>query len=235
MRLQQENSASPKNILINTAKVSTNSTVELKPPLKWAGGKRWLVPHLRSIWEQNRHRRLVEPLCGGLAVTLGLNPELALLNDVNPHLINFYSWIKAGLEISLPQKNDRTVFFTYRELFNQLIKEEKANTCEAAELFYYLNRTGYNGLCRFNRNGEFNVPFGKYKSINYSTDFLQYRDTFARWEFSYGDFEIMPLNSMDFVYADPRMMSSLPIIPVGALRGKTRSGWQSGWPGTLVQ
>src|ERR1019366_7220989 len=62
----------------------------VRPPLKWAGGKRWQVPHLVSLWQSNAHRRLVEPFCGGLAVTLGLMPDRALLNDINPHLINFY-------------------------------------------------------------------------------------------------------------------------------------------------
>src|SRR6185369_16380306 len=57
-----------------------------KPPLKWAGGKRWLVSHLKPIWEVNEQRRYVEPFCGGLAVVLGLQPKQALLNDINPHL-----------------------------------------------------------------------------------------------------------------------------------------------------
>src|SRR5439155_6763619 len=52
----------------------------LRPPLKWAGGKRWQLPHLRPFWMTRTHRRLVEPFCGGLAVALGLAPERALLN-----------------------------------------------------------------------------------------------------------------------------------------------------------
>src|SRR5690606_2869260 len=74
---------------------------------------------------------------------------------------------------------------------------------EAASLFYYLNRTGYNGLCRFNQNGEFNVPYGRYKTINYKTDFLEYKATFASWEFSSGAFDGLALREDDFVYADP--------------------------------
>jgi DNA adenine methylase len=70
-----------------------------RPPLKWAGGKRWQVPHLRPMWEPHSRRRLVEPFCGGLAVTLGLLPERALLNDANPHLINFYRWLQQGLHV----------------------------------------------------------------------------------------------------------------------------------------
>src|SRR4029079_4079371 len=54
------------------------TTPALKPPLKWAGGKRWLVPNLLPIWQQHAWRRLVEPLCGGLAVALGLRPDRAL-------------------------------------------------------------------------------------------------------------------------------------------------------------
>jgi DNA adenine methylase len=175
----------------------------LKPPLKWAGGKRWLVPHLRKLWQGHRHRRLVEPFCGGLAVTLGLMPERALLNDINPHAINFYSWLKGGLRITLPMLNDAALYYEYRDGFNQLITLERENAAEAAALFYYLNRTGYNGLCRFNSNGFFNVPFGRYKQINYQRDFSAYRDLLAQWDFRAGDFESVQLESDDFVYADP--------------------------------
>jgi len=175
----------------------------LKPPLKWAGGKRWLVPHLKPLWNKHRHRRLVEPLCGGLAVSLGLMPSKALLNDINPHVINFFRWLKKGLHITLPMYNDKDTYYKYRERFNQLIAEGKVNTKEAAELFYYLNRTGYNGLCRFNSSGEFNVPFGKYKQINYKTGFSEYKAVFKNWEFTCGDFEEVNLEPEDFVYADP--------------------------------
>ena len=77
-----------------------------KPPLKWAGGKRWLVPHLKPIWESNSNRRYVEPFCGGLAVVLGLQPEQALLNDINPHLINFYRHLQDGFEMRIEMRND---------------------------------------------------------------------------------------------------------------------------------
>ncbi len=76
----------------SASEVRSNGVV--RPPLKWAGGKRWQLPHLVAYWDHNRHRRLVEPFCGGLAVTLGLMPNRALLNDINPHLINFYRWLK---------------------------------------------------------------------------------------------------------------------------------------------
>lgn len=184
--------------------------IPLKPPLKWAGGKRWLVPLLQPLWEvhlkQYPEACLVEPFCGGLAVTLGLQPERALLNDINPHLINFYRWLQKGLVIDLndlPMRNDPDLFYAHRDRFNALITTGKAETAEAAALFYYLNRTGFNGLCRFNKQGAFNVPFGRYKTINYRTDFTPYRRRFERWRFLLGGFEQLSILPNDFVYVDP--------------------------------
>lgn len=174
-----------------------------KPPLKWAGGKRWLVPYLRPLWERHKDRRLVEPFCGGLAVTLGLFPKKALLNDINFHAINFYKWLKKGLKILLAMQNRRNTFDLHRNWFNKLVKAGQSHTREAAELFYFLNRTGYNGLCRFNQSGEFNVPFGQYKNINYVKDFTDYRPVFRNWDFITADFEEVSLEPSDFVYADP--------------------------------
>ena len=175
----------------------------LRPPLKWAGGKRWQVPYLRPVWESHSGRRLVEPFCGGLAVTLGLLPKIALLNDANPHLINFYRWLQRGLRTDLQMENEEALFYAHRERFNELLKTGQADSAEAAGLFYYLNRTGFNGLCRFNRQGEFNVPFGRYARISYRKDFTPYRRVFAGWSFVNTDLEAVPLERRDFVYADP--------------------------------
>lgn len=178
-------------------------TLAPRPPLKWAGGKRWQVPHLRPLWEPHAGRRLVEPFCGGLAVALGLGPERALLNDANPHLINLYRWLQRGMPLSVPMRNDKALYYRHRDRFNALLANGGAESAEAAQLFYYLNRTGYNGLCRFNRRGSFNVPFGRYVTIGYAEDFDAYRDAFAAWTFTHGDLEDVPLERTDFVYADP--------------------------------
>lgn len=183
--------------------MSPSSNGPLNPPLKWAGGKRWQLPHLKKYWERESRRRLVEPFCGGLAVALGLLPERALLNDVNPHLINFYSWLKRGLKISIEMANDPALFYQHRSRFNQLLRERRTETREAAALFYYLNRTAYNGLCRFNRSGEFNVPFGKYVKINYRRDFSAYKSALANWDFVNTTFDGMRPEADDFIYADP--------------------------------
>ena len=182
----------------------------IRPPLKWAGGKRWLVPHIEELFETyskkvNRHKsaKLVEPFCGGLAVTLGLQPERALLNDINPHSMNFYNWLSRGLIVKMEMYNDEQYYYQCREKFNMLLENGAEKSRAAAELFYYLNRTGYNGLCRFNRKGLFNVPFGRYKKINYTTDFRPYKSIFKDWHFLHGDFELIPVHRDDFLYADP--------------------------------
>jgi DNA adenine methylase len=175
----------------------------LTPPLKWAGGKRWLLPHLEPLWQPHHDRRLVEPCCGGLAVALGFKPERALLNDVNPHTINFYQWLQKGLRITIPMVNDQDLYYAHRTEFNRLILGRWRNSKKAAEVFYYMNRTGYNGLCRFNSQGEFNVPFGRYKTINYVRNFLPYRELLSQWEFTCMDFESLDVAPEDFIYADP--------------------------------
>jgi DNA adenine methylase len=179
--------------------------VAVRPPLKWAGGKRWLVPHLAELWKGHERQRLIEPFCGGLAVTLSLRPKRALLNDLNPHAVHFYSWLKRGFIMGdgLELANREKLYYEHRMRFNELISDGGAELPEAAALFYYLNRTCYNGLCRFNSSGEFNVPFGRYKRINYKRDFSEYRHVFNEWQFEIGDFQGIAVEDDDFLYADP--------------------------------
>jgi DNA adenine methylase len=177
--------------------------VSAKPPLKWAGGKRWQVKHLLPLWRRHAWPRLVEPFCGGLAVALGLAPRRALLNDINPHLVGFYRWLKKGLTIDVAMENNESLYYLRRRRFNEILEADRDGSREAAQLFYYLNRTGYNGLCRFNRRGQFNVPFGRYERISYRHDFSVYRHLFADWQFATMDFEKIALRKDDFVYADP--------------------------------
>lgn len=176
---------------------------EVVPALKWAGGKRWLLPQLEAIWQRFAGKyRLVEPFVGGMGVALGLQPMHALLNDANEHLINFYHWLQRGLVIEFPMLNEEAAFYAARARFNQLAREQ-ARTAEAAGLFYYLNRTCFNGLCRFNSRNEFNVPFGRYKKINYLTDFAGYIPTLQNWQVQQGDFAQVVLGRHDFLYVDP--------------------------------
>jgi DNA adenine methylase len=99
--------------------------------------------------------------------------------------------------------NDRDLFYRHRDRFNHLIGNGGAHTAEAASIFYFLNRTCFNGLCRFNRSGRFNVPFGRYARIRYIRDFSAFAPALAEWTFDSGDFETVDLERGDFVYADP--------------------------------
>jgi DNA adenine methylase len=209
----------------------------LRPPLKWAGGKRWQVPHLQPLWAPHAGRRLVEPFCGGLAVVLGLRPTRALLNDANPHLINFYRWLSAGLDATLPMENREASYYEHRRRFNDLVRAGQADTQEAALLFFYLNRTGFNGLCRFNARGEFNVPFGRYERLEYARDFLAYRETFAGWTFTTGDFEAIALDADDFVYADPPYDVDFTTYSTGGFTWDDQqraAAWLATHPGPVV-
>jgi DNA adenine methylase len=199
-RLQQTNVVSTRTSVV---KSDASLVTELKPPLKWAGGKRWLVPHLAELWQAHSSRRYVEPFCGGLAAALGLRPGTAILNDINPHLINFYTHLQRGLEITIEMKNEEKTFYRHRKRFNKLIHDSDWQSAEAAQLFYYLNRTCFNGLCRFNQSGEFNVPFGTHKSIAYARGFVEYQPLLKNWSFTNSDIELLAVDAADFIYADP--------------------------------
>jgi DNA adenine methylase len=125
------------------------------------------------------------------------------LNDINPHLINFYRHLQRGLKINIKMTNDAESFYSHRVRFNELIAKGKSQSAEAAQLFYYLNRTCFNGLCRFNQTGEYNVPFGQHKSIAYLRDFSEFQTVFKDWVFSCNDLKDLPIEPDDFVYADP--------------------------------
>lgn len=183
----------------------TTAAKTLPPPLKWAGGKRWLVPRLAEIWKPHSDRVFLDLFCGGLSVTLGLNPERAICSDINPHLINLYKHLQAGLSMDdFMFGNSADDYAIAREAFNSLIKSGEWNTAIAARLFYYLNRTGYNGLCRFNKSGGYNVPFGRHKTINYIKDFSEYRDVFNPWVFLSCDYRnAVDLYQKAFTFADP--------------------------------
>lgn len=200
-----------------TTTLNSNSDLqqsELKPFLKWLGGKSFLVPTLLPIW--NNHLidhpagRLVEPFCGSLAVALGLNPKRALLNDTNRHLINLYRQIQKGLPPLKTQREQfRNIEFDYyrnRSEFNRLRESSSlADKQRRAQLFYYFNRVGYRGVCRFNATGDFNVPYGHYRTVEYLPSFDVYKNRFEFWKFTSGDFEGLSakLAPGDMLYCDP--------------------------------
>lgn len=163
------------------------------------------LPYLESLYKDHRDKPFVEPFCGGCSLALGLEPDIALLNDWSPHLINFWWEVQMGFEIDLQMINDRDVYYQYRDEFNTRILAYEYVTKRSAELFYYLNKTCFNGLWRVNKKGRFNVPFGKYAQINYQYNFREYESLLSPWTFLFGDFEDIQWTNLDgaFIYADP--------------------------------
>lgn len=135
-----------------------------KPFLKWAGGKRGLLEQYRPHFARSRHyHRYFEPFVGSGAVFFWLEPRPTVLTDSNAALIEVYQMVRddlAGLIAALePHHNDRDYYYEIRAL-----NPDDLPPVERAARFIYLNRTCYNGLYRVNRNGQFNVPFGRYKN-----------------------------------------------------------------------
>lgn len=175
----------------------------LKSPVKWVGGKTWISGYISDFIAVNPSERFVEPFAGGMAVALKVSLRKALINDINPHLINLYNQIKIGLASNITMEYDSKRYYHYRALFNELILQGNINDRQTALLFFYLNKTCYNGMCRFNKKGGFNVPFGKYTNVNYDLDFGKYKEQFSNWDFTNSDFETLKINQSDFLFVDP--------------------------------
>lgn len=172
-----------------TIESNKNHRKPLKSIVKWAGGKRWMKSFIVDFWKANQCSVFVEPFAGGMTPTLSVRADKSIVNDINPHLINFYRQVKQGLAIALPLENTEGKYKEYRQRFNVLTAAEEWESKDCAELFYYLNKTGYNGLCRFNKKGGFNTPFGRYDTINYQVDFTNLQPVFKDIEFLCTDFE----------------------------------------------
>lgn len=121
-----------------------------------------MVPHILEILPKGK--RLVEPFVGGAALSMNIDFDSYLFNDINSHLTGFYQELRKDRETFIrkckrfftPRNNTSEIYYKNRKNFN----EGKGNI---SALFLYLNRHGFNGLCRFNNDGEFNVPFGSYE------------------------------------------------------------------------
>ena len=134
-------------------------------------------------------------------------------------------------------ENNSELFYQHRKRFNDLIVNEGQNTSEAAQLFYYLNRSCFNGLCRFNKSGLFNVPFGRFANINYRRDFNSYPPAFPNWEFTLGDFAKINLLESDFIYADPPYDASFTQYSAGGFKWEDQvrlTSWLAKHPGPVV-
>jgi len=144
----------------------TNTDAHLKPLIKWNGGKsdelKHIIPHIPE------YETYVEPFFGGGSLFFYLNryQKKNVINDIHPDLISLYQSIKYGygdIIYSLMAKypNDETTYYHIRDQF------PVTNLIEQAFKFFYLRKTCYRGMLRYNKQGKFNIPYGRYKTYNY--------------------------------------------------------------------
>lgn len=193
---------------------------DLKPVIKWAGGKRnimdTLISHFPSQFE-NYH----EPFLGGASVVMEMSKRGLLKNkqvyvsDLMEPLVNLYQVIKDNVDDLIEElnnnnyKNDKDTFLQKRARFNCIKTNVIENRIECAALFVYLNRTCFNGMYRENSKGEYNVPFGKQSNPLICNEVLLRRVhewlNFSNVVLSHCGYEtsIDKVREGDFVYMDP--------------------------------
>ena len=136
--------------------------VDVRPILKWAGGKSQLLNELLPRIPDS-YDRYIEPFIGGAAVFFAVQPEHAIISDSNPELINLYQCVANSVEDVIACLK---CYVNTEEAFYRIRSQDwrELSATEAAARMIYLNRTCFNGLYRVNRKGEFNVPYGRYKN-----------------------------------------------------------------------
>ena len=183
-----------------------------KPFIKWAGGKSKLItqflPHIPSEIKGTYH----EPFLGGGAMFFHLQPQKAVLSDINPKLVNTYIQVRDNVSdiIDLLKEHQsnhsQQYYYKIRDRYNS-----PTNSIESAAQFIYLNKTGFNGLHRENKSGGFNVPIGRSKTpwivdedgLKAASQALHNAEIVCRGIKDFPD----ELGMGDFVYLDPPYQS----------------------------
>lgn len=190
----------------------------MKPLIKYPGGKRKETPQIIKYFPKYEGR-YIEPFLGGGALYFYLEPMNAIVNDINYNLMNFYNAVKSNYyqlkeEIQVIERiyrenqldengNDlnEKLYYKLRGMYNGIIKAEYSQSA----LYYFINKTAFGGMIRYNKKGEFNVPFGRYKSINSDLLTEQHHHLLANTQIYNKDYrDILNLtHNGDFVFFDP--------------------------------
>lgn len=178
----------------------------VKTPLKWVGSKARLMPQL--LLHLPKGKRLVEPFAGSCAVMMNTEYDEYLIADVNPDLIAFYKAIVDDPYDLIDRA--KHLFATFNTEHGYYDSRDSFNHDNAFEwksaLFLFLNRHGFNGLCRYNQRGLFNVPYGKYKKPYFpEKEILAFAEKAKRATFitaGYMD-TLSQARGGDVVYCDP--------------------------------
>ena len=198
--------------------------MQAKPFVKWAGGKTQLLLEIRTKYPQTVIK-YCEPFVGGGAVLFDVlqtfHPNEVLINDMNAELINIYQQIKSNCSLLIEQlselqqnyksqslEKNKILFYKKRLRYNELkINRNDAENLEKAALFIFLNKTCFNGLCRVNKRGEFNVPFNNAKNplICDAENLRACSELLQNVQMKTGDYSDCKdfIDSETFVYLDP--------------------------------
>ena len=184
--------------------------IDPKPFVKWAGGKRRLIPVLTQYLPPDvKKRRHVEPFTGGGALFFHQNPDRALLSELNPSLVSAYKTVRDRIDElvdtlkALSTATSKEDYLRVRSDYNERLGGQVLQTAR----FIYLNRMCFNGLHRVNKKGHFNVPMGAYKNprVLHEEVLRSASKALQGVVIELADFEDMleDIGSDDFVYIDP--------------------------------
>ena len=199
----------------------------MNPVLKYRGGKSREIPRFLQYIPDD-FNRYIEPFLGGGAVYFHLEPDNAILNDINDRLITFYQQLRnnypqmrqqldelqrqyeanqlAYKQIKAQNPNERVpnanedLYYRIRELFNR-----PDDTYLDGVLYFFINKTAYSGMIRYNSSGEYNVPFGRYPNLNTRLVTLQHSELLQGAELYSLDYrQIFDMaEEDDFMFLDP--------------------------------
>ena len=138
----------------------------LKPLVKWSGGKIDEIKMFRKHFPED-YNIYIEPFIGGGSVYFYLSPDKAVINDIHSELISLYKCIGNGeghaiYDFMENKPNDEATYYNVRDVM------EIGNELDIAKRFYYQRKTCFRGMLRYNKDNKFNIPFGRYKTINYA-------------------------------------------------------------------
>ena len=185
------------------AKYVLTDTTHLSPLVKWSGGKAEEIKQILPLMPV--HETYVEPFVGGGALYFYLNPQKAVINDIHPELVKLYKAIGSG------QRQQMKAFMTAHpnseEEYYKVRSMPITSDFDAACQFYYLRKTCFRGMLRYNSSGGFNIPYGKYKTINFSDlDGSGHEQLLARTTIMSGSFKdvFAACDTPDhFIFLDP--------------------------------
>lgn len=200
----------------------------MKPMLKYRGGKSRELSEIKK-YIPSFEGRYIEPFFGGGALFFDLEPQNAIINDINVSLMDFYRGIrndfldvkselkklqveyeknreefdflkKTTLKKHVEDKNE-AIYYKMRDIFNGNTKSD----LHVATVYYYINKTAYSGMIRYNKDGKFNVPYGRYKNFNTEIITKEHSELLKKSEIysvNYKDIFAMA-NEDDFLFLDP--------------------------------